>query len=121
MNINFTPFLQALIGLLSAFITYRLIPYIKAKTSNEQRTKLASAIRVAVFAAEQIYGAGHGSEKMNYALTRLREKGYEIDRGDVEAAVYQYLNVDAIVGKLIAGQLEGENVTEKTLESDNKE
>ena len=34
MNINLTPILEALIGLLAALITYRLIPWIRARTTN---------------------------------------------------------------------------------------
>lgn len=91
-NINLTPILQAVIGLLAALITYRLIPWIKARTTNEQQAQLRAAVRIAVFAAEQIFGAGRGAEKMDYALSWLREKGYEIDNREIEAAVAEYLN-----------------------------
>ena len=38
MNINLTPILQALIALLASLITYKLIPWIKARTTAEQQT-----------------------------------------------------------------------------------
>lgn len=92
-NINLTPILQAFIMLLAALITYRLIPWIKARTTTEQQAQLRAAVRVAVFAAEQIFGAGHGAEKMDYALAWLHEQGYVIDSREIEGAVAELLNI----------------------------
>lgn len=91
-NINLTPILQAMIGLLAALITYKLIPWIKSKTTAQQRANLSALIRVLVFAAEQLYGAGHGEEKLEYVCQQLREQGFEVSLPDIEAAVYENLN-----------------------------
>lgn len=91
-TINLTPILQALIALMAALITYWLIPMIKARTTKDQRDLLQAAIRAAVYTAEQLFGAGHGAEKMDYALNWLREQGYDVDCRQVEAAVYDLLN-----------------------------
>ena len=91
-HIDLTPFLQALIGLLAALITHRLIPWLKARTDNERQAALSAAIRCAVFAAEQIYGAGQGAEKLKYAQSALREKGFDVDTDAIEAAVYEALS-----------------------------
>ena len=101
MNIDLTPILQAIIGLLAALITARLIPYIREKTSNEQRQKIAAAIRVAVFAAEQIFGTGHGAEKMDYALQFLRDMGFDVDSRQVEAAVYEQFSPTKMLNELL--------------------
>lgn len=90
--INITPILQAVIGLLCALITYRLIPWIKARTTNEQQIYIQAAIRVAVYAMEQIYGAGHGEEKLAGAIKWLAERGIVVERNEVEAVVYSELN-----------------------------
>ena len=92
-TIDLTTIINAIIALLAALVTYRLIPWIKARTTTEQQAQLKAAIKVAVFAAEQIFGAGHGEEKMDYALRWLREQGFEIDSRQVEAAVAEYLNL----------------------------
>lgn len=92
-TIDLTTIINAVIALLAALVTYRLIPWIKARTTTEQQAQLKAAIKVAVFAAEQIFGAGHGEEKMDYALRWLREQGFEIDSRQVEAAVAEYLNL----------------------------
>ena len=92
MNINLTPILLAIIDLLAALITYKLIPLIKAKTDEKQMGILEAAVQTAVFAAEQMYGAGNGAEKLDYAVAWLHERGYDISRADIEAAVYNYIN-----------------------------
>lgn len=94
MNIDLTPIFQAIIALLAALVTYKLIPWIKSKTTEQQRANLEAAAKVAVYAAQQIYGVGKeaNAEKLNYALTRLNEAGFNLDthtlREAIEHAVY---------------------------------
>ena len=91
-NINLTPIFQALIVLLASLITYKLVPYIKARTTAKQQSTMHALYKTLVFAAEQLYGAGHGSEKFRYVQNKLAEKGYDIDADMIEATVAQYLN-----------------------------
>lgn len=90
--IDFTPIIQAIIALLAALITAKLIPWLKAKTTVEQQYKIEAAVRTAVYAAEQIYGAGNGREKLYYAQRYLRSHGYDVDVDLIEATVYTLLN-----------------------------
>lgn len=90
--IDLTTIINAIIALIAAIITYKVIPWIKAKTTNEQQTLLEATVRTLVFAAEQIYGAGNGYEKMKYVSDKLKEKGFKVDVDAIEAAVYDYLN-----------------------------
>jgi len=93
MQINLTPIFQAVIGLLAALITYKLIPWIRAKTTNEQSAVKAAAIKTAIFMAEQLYGAGHGPEKMRAAVNYLHELGIDVDTREIEAAVGEFFNI----------------------------
>ena len=92
MNIDLTPICQAIVTLLAALITYKLIPWIKSKTTDQQQANLAAAVRVLVFAAEQLFGAGKGEEKIEYVRSHLALKGFDVDdqaiRNEIEAAVY---------------------------------
>lgn len=92
MNIDLTPIFQAVIALLAALVTYKLIPWIKTKTTKGQQDNLAAAARIAVYAAEQIYGANHGDEKLEYARQALLAAGYDANtetlRAAIESAVY---------------------------------
>lgn len=90
--IDLTDIIEALLGLLAAIITMYVIPWIKSKTTNEQQAKIEAALRVAVYAAEQLYGAGNGEQKLEYAAEYLRSHGYEVDDDAIEAAVYNYIN-----------------------------
>lgn len=87
-GIDLTPLFQALIGFLAALVTYKLIPWIKARTTAQQQDLLRAAVSVAVYAAEQIYGAGNGKDKLLYVKGQLAKKGYHVDIDEIEAAVH---------------------------------
>lgn len=94
-TIDFTPLLQAVIAVAAALITYRVVPYIKAHTTDKQYSVLTTAAKVAVGAAEQIYHHGDNDKKYSYAMNRVQEfllnegikADYEAIRDAVEAAV----------------------------------
>ncbi len=85
--IDLTPILKAILALLAALITYKLIPWIKAKTTQEQQNLLLSVTSVLVFAAEQMYGAGRGADKLDYVIRELEERGFTADRAAIEAVI----------------------------------
>ena len=90
--IDLTPFVEVVITLLAALITYKLIPWIKARTSNEQQALLQATVKTLVFAAEQIYGAGSGEKKLDYVITELEKRGFTADRAKIEATVKEMCN-----------------------------
>ena len=93
MTIDLTPIIQALIGLLATIITVKVIPWIKAKTTNEQQAIIRAAVVTLVFAAEQIYGAGNGEEKLDFLIQQLNEKGFTADRMEIEAVIKEYADI----------------------------
>ena len=92
MNIDLTPIIQAIIALLASIVTYKLIPWLKARTTAEQQSMMRAAVKTLVFAAEQIYGAGQGAEKLDFVIRQLENQGFTANRLEVEAAVAEYLN-----------------------------
>lgn len=90
--IDLTLIIEAIIALLAAIVTYKVIPWIKARTTNEQQAMLRATIKTAVFAAEQLYGAGNGIAKMDYAVEYLQKRGFTADRAEIEAIVGEYIN-----------------------------
>ena len=68
MAIDLTPVFQAIISLAVALVTYKLIPWIKARTDEKQQNLLQATVKILVFAAEQMYGAGKGEEKLDYVI-----------------------------------------------------
>lgn len=98
MNIDLTQIITALLGLFAALITYRLVPYIKAKTTNEQQAYIRALVKAGVFAAEQIYRTeGMGKKKMEYVREFLHQHGFDINIAEIEAAVSEYINPPAQV------------------------
>ena len=108
-TINLTPIIQAILALLAALVTYRLIPWIKARTTAAQQGNIRAAVRVFVFAAEQLYGAGKGKEKMQYVCDRLREQGFDVDVDEIEAAVGEYINHGLSFTETVEGEAEIED------------
>ena len=92
MNIDLTPIFQAIITLLAAVITYKLIPWIKSKTTKNQQAVMLATVKTLVFAAEQLYGAGAGADKLAYVKAELEKRGFTVDVATIEAAVAEYLN-----------------------------
>ena len=85
--IDLTDIIQTVIALIVALITYKVIPWIKAKTTESQQAILMATVRTLVYAAEQLYGAGKGKEKFAYVRQKLQEKGFDVDVDAIEAAV----------------------------------
>ena len=90
--IDLTPIFQAIIALLAALITYKLIPWIRSKTTKQQQDNLYAAARIAVYAAEQLFGAGQGEEKLDYAIAALKRAGYNIDKQLVRETIEEIVN-----------------------------
>lgn len=85
--IDLTNLFNAVLALLAALITAFVIPWIKAKASLQQQEALSGVYRTLVYAAEQIYGSGHGAKKLKYVKAQLMERGYTIDTDMIEATV----------------------------------
>lgn len=92
MTINITEIVVALIGLLGVVITGVLVPYIRSRTSSEQRANIYTLVMLAVQAAEQIYfKPGQGEKKKQFVINYLSSKGIKLTIEDlnimIEAAV----------------------------------
>lgn len=86
-NIDLTPIIKALVMLIAGLITYKLLPWIKARATTEQLEAMETATTILVFAAEQMYGAGKGAEKLDYVVKELEKRGFTADRAAIEATV----------------------------------
>ena len=98
---DYTQIISAVIALISALVSAFLIPWIKSKTTAQQRSELVAWAKIGVAAAEQIYvGQGRGDEKKQYVLEFLKSKGFDLNEESVnnaiEAAVKQ-LNTEGLL------------------------
>lgn len=83
-----------IIALIGAIITYIIVPYVKARTTKQQQENIAFWVRVAVNAAEQLFGdPGMGKKKKEYVLDFLEKMGFKITMDElnilIEAAVLE--------------------------------
>ena len=90
-NIDLTPIIEALIALISSLITVFVIPkltkYLKEKLSAEQMSSLREWVKVAVTAAEQLYGSKTGQQKKEYVVSFLLSKGIVVNVDEVTALI----------------------------------
>lgn len=85
--IDLTPLVEALIGVLATLVSLYLIPWIREKLTAEQFDKARKVVEVAVYAAEKMYGAGHGDEKLAYAEQILAAHGVKLDAKRMSAMI----------------------------------
>lgn len=101
MTIDVTTIVNAVIALIAAIISAFVIPWIKSKTTAQQREDLVAWIKIAVAAAEQIYqGTKRGEEKKQYVLDFLTKNGFSVNEDSVNAAIeaaVKQLNSEGIV------------------------
>lgn len=98
---NITVIINAVIALIAAVVSTFLIPWIKSKTTAQQREELVAWVKIAVSAAEQIYkGSGRGADKKQYVLDFLANNGFTVDTDSVDAAIeaaVKQLNSEGII------------------------
>ena len=85
--IDLTGIIQAVLALIAALVTYKLIPWLKAKTNESQYVLFTATAKTLVYAAEQLYGAGKGAEKLAWVEQELINRGFTIDTAAIEAMV----------------------------------
>lgn len=89
--IDLTPLMNAIIALVAAIILRYVIPWLKAKTTTQQREDMLAWVDIAVMAAQQVYYKMDGKDRLDYALELLEDKGFDINDSAlldaVEAAV----------------------------------
>ena len=110
--IDLTPIFEAILALLAALVTYKLIPWIKARTTAEQQSLLAATVKTLVYAAEQLYGAGKGAEKLDYVISELEKRGFTADRAAIEAAGPGQVLVPSFQGSRVEGMSEEEYIAD---------
>ena len=88
---NITEILLGIILILGGLATLIVWPYIKSHVSAEQLSMLAGIAQTVVFAAEKIFGAKMGEDKLAYALSLakklLEKKGLTFDEEIIRAAI----------------------------------
>ena len=64
-----------------------LIPWIKSKTTAQQRDNIYFLVNMACRAAEQKYKSGEGQKKKQYVLEFLHERELTVDEDELEQMI----------------------------------
>lgn len=80
---DYTVIIQAVVTLIVALISYFVIPWLKANKTQKQIDTWAFWVDVAVAAAEQIFKSDQWSEKKQYVVNYLKDKGITYDSATV--------------------------------------
>ena len=114
---NLTPILEAVIALAVAIITAFVIPWIRSRTTAQEREEMLAWVDIAVASAQQLLYDMDGKARLNFALMLLEEKGYDVDdfvlNNALEAAVLKlHQQMEATAGKDAALHAEDEETAD---------
>lgn len=85
--INLTPLVNAIIALLAALVTSRVIPWLNAKLDAEKQASLRKWAGIAVSAAEQLFNSDEASAKKVYVKEFLADHGFSLDESETDAVI----------------------------------
>lgn len=107
---NITQILLGIVLILGGVFTLIVWPYIKSHVSAEQLSMLAGIAQTVVFAAEKIFGAKMGPDKLAYALNLakklLEKKGLSFDEEVIRAAIEAQVQQLELDQKAVEGAAE---------------
>lgn len=94
---DITHIIVLIIGVISLCITSIFLPYVKTKMSAGELANIYTLVKIAVNAAEQLYGSKMGEKKKQYVIEYLASKGIYVDadivvsefNAMIESAVYE--------------------------------
>ena len=87
MTFDFTGLFEIVLSILSMIASYYIIPWLKEKLTAEKLERLVKLVKIAVEAAEQIYGSGEGQKKKEYVVSFLLSKGIVFDVDEINTII----------------------------------
>lgn len=88
---NITQILLGIIILIGGAVSLFVVPYLKSHMTAEQIGILTGIAQTVVYAAEKIFGAKMGADKLSYAMklaqSLLKKKNLTFDEDVVRAAI----------------------------------
>lgn len=85
--LNLTPIINAVIALLAALVTVFVIPWLRRKTSAQDREEFLRWVEIAVAAAEQHWDSAKSKEKKEAVTAFLREQGFTFSESEIDSAI----------------------------------
>lgn len=90
MNIDMTQVFLSLLSLITVIVTSVLVPWIKTKITAQQQDTIQRLAKVAVRAAQQLFGDDYPDDKKDYALEYVSNmlKKYHINLSVDDISTY---------------------------------
>lgn len=76
---DITPIVQGIFAVVFLAAAAFFIPWLKSKTTAAQQAEITTWVNLAVLAAEQLFGSGHGAEKKQWVLDELAKRNLTLD------------------------------------------
>lgn len=94
---DITQVIVLIISVISLLATGVFVPYVRTKVSGDKLSNIYTLVKIAVNAAEQLYGSKTGEKKKQYVIEYLAGKGIYVDvdivasefNAMIESAVYE--------------------------------
>ena len=121
MMLDITDLAVSILTILAGFVTFKVIPYLKAKYTIEQLEKAFKWGEIAVHAAEQLAKSGviDVNERKEYAMNILQKKGINLDIDQLTAIVESF--VYDLPDLILKKQVENPEVEDATIEDETNE
>lgn len=110
---NITQILIGVIAIIGGIVALFVVPYLRTHMTAEQIAILTGIAQTVVYAAEKIFGAKMGADKLAYALkvakALLAQKGLTFDEDVIRAAIeaqVQQLSLEKISAETSAVKVE---------------
>ncbi len=84
---DYTFIFEIITTLASLVITGFLIPFVKGRLNSDKQAQLKEWVKIAVKAAEQLFGGKTGQQKKEYVVSFLLSKGIVFDVDEVTALI----------------------------------
>lgn len=96
---DWTPIILGVLAIISAVITGFLIPWLKARTSNEQQQEVQTILRMLMGAAEVYFTSEQGKEKKEWVISKLEEYGIDgKEVGNMIEGMYRQMLSENVIG-----------------------
>lgn len=123
--LDLTPLVQAIITLAATAVTLFLIPWLRERYGNETLNKAKSLVQIAVYAAEKVYGAGNGEQKLEFAEHVLAQHKIKLDTNTImamiDAEIKKMEQADSFIPVAEAIEYEAESTLDEGADYDDNE
>ena len=85
--IDLTEILELVLTIISICISTFLLPWLRSKANEQKQKEINNWVKIAVTAAQQLFSSEQTSEKKEYVMNWLNQKGITFDTNKIDAMI----------------------------------